>query len=329
MDFFVKLLTTTVDKVMLTVLHNWPLLMVGILIAAGTRTFLDQNRVAGFLNRHKGKGVLAATAAGVTTPLCSCGTTAVILGMMAGEMPWAPIIAFMVASPLTSPGELFYSASLFGWPFALIFFAAAIVLGLAGGAAGSILERRGWLSGQARMARTAEVEEAASSEPDTGGGQVELFPVVCCESAGRSRKPDWRRFVNEAWLGAKSLLPRFLGFAFIGYLLNGLIPQEWVNGLFGSGHVYSVPLAATIGLPLYFNTETSLPLLRALMDGGMSHGAGLAFLITGAGTSMGAVAGALTIARWRVIALVVAVLWVGAVIFGFGLDAAMAAGLLR
>jgi hypothetical protein len=39
----------------------------------------------------------------------------------------------------------------------------------------------------------------------------------------------------------------------------------------------------------------------------------LAFMISSAGTSIGAIAGALTIARWCVIARVVGVLWVGAV----------------
>ncbi|MDQ1301148.1 MAG: hypothetical protein QG637_1069, partial [Chloroflexota bacterium] len=58
----------------------------------------------------------------------------------------------------------------------------------------------------------------------------------------------------------------------------------------------------------FFNTEASLPLARALLKAGMSHGAVLAFLITGAGTSIGAVTGALTIARWRVVGLVIATL---------------------
>ena len=39
----------------------------------------------------------------------------------------------MVASPLTSPEELFYSAGLFGWPFAIAFFVSSILLGLVGG----------------------------------------------------------------------------------------------------------------------------------------------------------------------------------------------------
>lgn len=110
----------------------------------------------------------------------------------------------------------------------------------------------------------------------------------------------------------------FFSFAFIGYLLNGLIPPAWVAAIFGSGNAYSVPLAATLGLPLYINTEGSLPLVRAMLDSGMSQGAALAFLITGAGTSFGAIAGALTIARWRVIGLVVGTLWVGAILIGWG-----------
>jgi uncharacterized membrane protein YraQ (UPF0718 family) len=47
--------------------------------------------------------------------------------------PWAPIVAFMVASPLTSPEELLLSAGLFGWPFALTFLTGTIALGSAAG----------------------------------------------------------------------------------------------------------------------------------------------------------------------------------------------------
>jgi hypothetical protein len=75
-------------------------------------------------------------------------------------------------------------------------------------------------------------------------------------------------------------------------------------------------------LPFYLNTEASMPLLLGLIDSGMSQGAALAFLITGAGTSLGALAGALTIARWRVIGIVLATLWTGAIILGIAYDLA-------
>ncbi len=126
---------------------------------------------------------------------------------------------------------------------------------------------------------------------------------------------------------AGRLVATFLGFAFIGYLLNDLVPESWVSTLFGPGRVYGVPLAATLGLPLYLSSEASLPLVRALLESGMSQGAVMAFLIAGSGTSIGAIAGALTIARWRVVALVVGVLWIGAMAAGFGWNLLQATGI--
>ncbi len=307
MTFIVELVLKTLGQVWLTLSHNWPFLVASVVIASLLKVYLDQARVAAFLQRYRNAGVLIATGTAVATPLCSCGTTAIVLGMMAGSMPWAPIVAFMVSSPLTSPEELVFSAGLFGWAFALTFFLASILLGLAGGAAAHFLESRGWLKGQARFM------------PISGGsGLVEAAPAVVVRSS------RWGEFGKELWLNAKRLVIFFLGFATIGYLLNNLIPQEWVSALFGQGRVYGVPLAAVLGIPFYFNTEASMPLARALLDAGMSQGAVLAFLITGSGTSVGAIAGALTIARWRIVGLVVGTLLVGAVAFGYAYDLLLA-----
>ncbi|KKM10362.1 hypothetical protein SY88_14240 [Clostridiales bacterium PH28_bin88] len=291
----------------------WPLLAVSALIAAFMKVFVDQNKVASFLKRKQGTGVLVSTATAVSTPLCSCGTTAVILGMMANTMPWAPIVAFMVASPLTSPQELFYSAGLFGWPFALAFFGASVVLGLLGGLAAYALERKGWLVNQARF--RSVLDNSAATREEDGAGAQHAAPRV-----------SWRDVLREFYLVGRQLLAFFLGFAFIGYVLNGLIPEAWITAFFGSGRAYGVPLAATLGLPLYINTEASMPLVRSLIDNGMSQGSAMAFLITGAGTSIGAIVGALTIARWRVVGLVIGILWGGAIIFGYAYNALLARG---
>ncbi len=305
MDALVTLLLKTALQVWETFLHNWYFLVISAVIATVLKLYVDQNQVAAFLRRNQATGVLAATAAAVGTPLCSCGTTAVILGMMASMMPWAPIIAFMVSSPLTSPEELIYSAGLFGWPFAIAFFVASIVLGLLGGLVGHIFDRRGWLAGQARFVQPV----------------AQCCAVVPALAAAVHKRVDFKTLAYETWDTGRRLLVFFLVFAFVGYGLNNLIPSEWIAMLFGPGHVYGVPLAATLGLPFYLNTEVSLPLLRAMLDGGMSSGAALAFLITGAGTSIGAIAGALTIARWRVVGLVIGTLWFGAVLFGLAADA--------
>lgn len=314
MDFFLALVYAALRRTAASFSHNWPFLLTSVLVAAALKLFLDEEGASSFLRRFRGAGVAAATAVAVTTPLCSCGTTAVVLGMMAGSMPLGPIVAFMVASPLSSPGQLFYSAGLFGWPFALAYFGATILLGLAGGALADALEARGWLKGQIRLA-------PAPVAPLAGAACGCRAPV-----AARSPVETLRRYPRLAAGVAGRLVPLFAGFAFVGYLLNGFIPAAWVQALFGEGRAYGVPLAATLGLPLYVSSEASMPAIRALLESGMSRGAIAAFLIAGAGTSVGAVAGALTIARRRVVGLVIAVLWLGAILAGWGMDAFAALG---
>jgi uncharacterized membrane protein YraQ (UPF0718 family) len=282
----------------------WPLLLLSILLSVVIKLYVNQEQVAHFLRHNSRNGVLASTGLAVATPFCSCGTTAVVLGMLASTVPWAPIVAFLVASPLTSPQEMVYSAGLFGWPFAIAFMAASILLGLAGGAIAQLAEDRGWLKDQARMRSSQGI-----GLPMADASNQKKLPPVTVKRFGRE-------FLDLSW----KLLLMFFGFSFIGYFLNALIPQDWIQAAFGTGQAFSIPLAALLGLPFYLNTEASMPLVRAFMESGMSAGAALAFLITGAGTSVGAIAGAFTIARWRVLAIVVGTLVVGAMVAGMAYD---------
>jgi hypothetical protein len=374
MNALIHLAQQSLAQVALSLRHNWPFLALSILIASVLNHFLDSRRIATFLRRHRRAGVLGATALAVTTPLCSCGTTAVVLGMMASLLPWAPIVAFMVASPLSSPEGLVYSAGLFGWPFALTYFGASIVLGLAGGLAAAVAESNGWLTNQTRFAGAVPAAAAAARPQSPRGAATRAMPLAsslesafsgwgqpalagcsacgapvravgtaCCAAPAGTATADgagdppvpkpgtkWQRVLAVLLARTAStgwrLTLLFIAFAFVGYFVNGLIPSAWVAKLFGSGNAFSVPLAATLGLPLYVNSEASLPLVRAMIDNGVSPGAAMAFLITGAGTSIGAVLGALTIARWRVLALVVGTLWLGALAAGYAYNLLVAAG---
>ena len=362
MTYIIQLLETTLDKVLLAFAHNWIYLLASVLLGSLIKLYLDKDRVAGYLQKHQKGGVALATAVAVGTPLCSCGTTAIVIGMMASMMPWAPIVAFMVSSPLSSPEGMFYTAGLFGWPFALAGFIASILLGLAGGLAAGLLEEAGWLKNQARLvnvplASAAPVPQSLPAQSTCGCQTAQFLPVTAlavpadclCQSAPTAlalpsqgscgcpsaqtippaAKPlvTFRMVAQQLSQDAPRMLIMFFSFAFLGYLLNGLIPNAWITALFGSGHIYGVPLAATLGLPFYINSEASLPMVRAMLDSGMSQGAALAFLISGAGTSIGAIAGALSIARWRVIATVVSTLWAGAMAAGLFFDLLLKIGM--
>jgi uncharacterized membrane protein YraQ (UPF0718 family) len=307
------LLTKTLTQTAVTLAHTWPYLAFAVVVAAVLKVHVQPARVRAMLARYQRASVLGAIGLSVATPLCSCGTMALVLAMLATSMPWAPIVAFMVASPLTSPGQLFYTAGLFGWTFAAFHFATAIVLGFAGAGAAAFLQARGGLTNQARF---QELEPA----PISGGSDVAVT-VDAMPLGERPARPGLREYGRALVVEGRRLGALFIAFAFIGYLLNNLVPAAWVTALFGAGQRWGVLLAATAGLPLYVNSDASLPLVRSFLDSGASPGAAMAFLLTGAGTSVGAVAGALTIARWRVLAIVVATLWVGATAAGYVFDA--------
>jgi len=308
-----ELVANTLTQVMGTFTHTWPYLVLSVLVGAVLKVHVEPTRLRAWLARHQRASVVGAIGLAVLTPLCSCGTMALVLAMLVTSMPWAPIVAFMVASPLTSPGQLLFTAGLFGWTFAGFHFGVAIVLGFAGAATAALLESRGWLVNQMRLARPTLAPIAG------GSGAVVVEPAT----QGLAR-PGFREYAPAILVEGRRLTLLFVSFAFVGYLINNLIPAMWVTALFGSGQTWGVALAATFGLPLYVNSDASLPLVKSFLDSGASPGAAMAFLLTGAGTSVGAVVGALTIARWRVLAVVVATLWVGAVISGYVFDALVA-----
>ena len=308
-----ELLTKTLTQVVVMFAHTWVYLAFGVLVAAVLKVHVQPARLQAWLRRYQRVSVLGAIGFGVATPLCSCGTMALVLAMLATSMPWAPIVAFMVASPLTSPGQLLYTAGLFGWTFAAFHFAVAILLGVAGGAAAAVLESRGWLANQTRL-------RGLSPAPIAGGSDA---AVAVTPPVERAERPSLGEYARAVFAEGRRLAVLFVTFAFIGYLLNNLIPAAWVTALFGSGQTWGVVLAATLGLPLYVNSDASLPLVKSFLDSGASPGAAMAFLVTGAGTSVGAVVGALTIAKWRVLAVVVGTLWVGAIVAGYVFNAVL------
>lgn len=340
MEYLAGLIVTVANDVWTTLLHNWPYLLVSVVVAALVQVFVDAGRLSRWLRRRTWVAVLGAVALGALTPFCSCGTTAIVLGALASAVPWAPIVAFMTSSPLTSPEEFVYSVGLFGLDFSVVYVAAAIVVGLVGGLAAWWLEGRGLLRDQNRMVipRPASLTtESASSSCDSC--QPEPAPAECASCTPTPAAPPsgarlltvverpapapvrpakLRQFAVALGQNSRRMAFYFLAFATVGYLAIRLIPTGTLEAWLGAGNpVWSVPLAALIGIPVYLNSEGSLPLVASLLDGGMSPGAGLAFLITGAGTSIGAISGMLIIARWRIVALVVGTLFVTAIATGW------------
>ena len=106
MTWVADLIGRVAGDVWSTMAADWPYLLLSILAAAAVPVYLGTDRLSRWLSQRRWLAIGAAVMLATLTPFCSCGTTAIVLGMLATRTPWAPLVAFMVASPLTSPEEL-------------------------------------------------------------------------------------------------------------------------------------------------------------------------------------------------------------------------------
>ena len=355
MQFVWNILKDTVVYVLETLVHNLPALGIGVIVASGIKVYLDPEKMKNWLIRRSAISIPATVAFGAFTPFCACGTMAVVLSMMATALPWGPIMAFLTSSPLMSPEGFIFLSGIISPAFAVALTIASVIIGLGSGYMTHLIEKKtAFLNDQLRFADPPATQSACGCPEKEPGAEAAngytalrqpacvcedahgtITPAGCCGSAAlavdsavkvSSTKSLFQKhkiaalFQNVFEVGILKILPLFALFAGIGYLVNRFIPSSWISAVFGAKNALGVPLAAMVGLPLYVNGDSAIPLIQSLMKSGVSGGAMLAFMITGPGTSAGVVAGISTILKKKAVALYIGYLLVGAILLGYAYD---------
>jgi len=93
-------------------------------------------------------------------------------------------------------------------------------------------------------------------------------------------------WLSETYKLAKLITPILLVGVFFAGVLREILPPEWIATYVGDNGWGSTFTASLIGAMMYFSTMTEVPIVRALMDLGMSKGAALALLLAGPALSL-------------------------------------------
>jgi uncharacterized protein len=229
---------------------------------------------------------------GALTPFCTCSSIPVLAGLLRSGAPFGPTMTFLFASPLLDPVVLGLLAFVIGLKGATLY---AVVTFVASIGMGVVL---------ARLGLESDVKEAAYRSKDEDG---------CC-SVGLL--PAWRTAWSEAWGFLVAVLPYLLVGTAIGAVVYGFIPTEWVASVAGADQPLAIPMAAAFGVPIYVNDETFFPITSALLEKGMGLGAVVALVITGMGVSLPEVSMLAGLFRVRLVAVLVASVFVVAIASG-------------
>jgi uncharacterized membrane protein YraQ (UPF0718 family) len=307
-------------------------LLLSILIAVVMAVYIDPVKARHYLMKKKSFLIPGSVGFGALTPLCACGTMAVVISLLTTALPWGPIMAFLVSSPLMSPDTFVLISGFLGVKFAVVLAFGSIVLGLTAGYLTHLIETKtNFLKDQFRAVSNKKNQNKAAETNYRSAGAIQFQYYkagnACCASVSVSKTQTFveklkikefaQTFIS---LGVKKILPLFLIFAFIAYAVKAFVPTVWIMELFSGNNIFSVPLAALIGLPLYVSDSTVAPLLQVLQQAGASNGSLLAFMIAGPGTGLGVIIGLNVVLKRKALLLYLAYIFFGAVVLGYLYD---------
>lgn len=224
-------------------------------------------------------------------------------------------MAFLISSPLSSPSNYIFETAFFGNKFANGVLNSSIFLGLSSGFIAHILEiKTNFFKNQFRLEKKEKKEGCFCSEISSTN-EVKSSEDTSLENKNSIfKKYKLDEFAKQFYnIGIKKILFYFIVFIAIGRIVEMIIPKEWIMSLFSSDKAYSIPLATTIGLSLYLNDSSALPLLKSFINAG----AVLTFLIAGKATGIPVMTGMATFLRKRAMFYYIAFIYFGAILCGY------------
>ena len=278
-----------------------PFILASVMVAAGLKAAGADNLVASAFAARPMAAIVTASLFGALSPFCSCGVVPLVAALLVAGVPIAPVLAFCIASPIMDPEMFILTAAGLGLEFAVVKTLAAVGMGMFAGLVALGLTRAGFLSDALKPVATPGC--CASGTPDTAPPPVWRFWA----EAARRRDFATAGATNFIFLG------RWLLFAFLlESLMVAYVPDRLVASWLGSGNDFAMPLAVLVGVPAYLNGYAAIPLVRSLIDLGMSPATGLAFMLAGSVTSIPAAIAIYSLAKPRLFGLYLGVAGAGA-----------------
>src|SRR6056297_994671 len=190
---------------------DWWILLIGISIAVIIKVYVGSDSLRNWIKKNEKISILGSIGFGSFSPLCACGTMAVILSMFVSQMPWAPIMTFLVSSPLTSPSQFIFQTEFLGLNLALAVLISSIILGISAGILTNLLSKRTIFFDKQYRASFKDNNKNGSCNKSKSQNILDKYKI--------------KQLIYEFYeLGIKKVLLYFLIFISIGHLVEIFVP---------------------------------------------------------------------------------------------------------
>lgn len=238
------------------------LLVVINYIMAVTRYYFPTEKVRNLLTKRRWFGLdyLFAAFLGVVTPFCSCSSIPLFIGFLSAGIPLGVTFAFLIASPLVNESSLIIFPALFGLKTTIIYNLLGILVAVVGGV----------------IIQKLHLEKYVNSELLKYKSRLD----VEAENGGEKMKPSvlLRYWWQDGIKITRSIFPYVVLGVAIGAAIHGFVPATLIEKYLAIKAWWVIPVATLIGVPLYANSVSVIPVMEALIGKGIPLGTALAFM---------------------------------------------------
>ena len=248
------------------------LLFLGISFFVGLlQYYIPPKKVRNILSSKNGKGYIIAGFLGAITPFCSCSTIPFLKGLLRAQAGFGPTLVFLFSSPLLNPIVMGLLVVTFGLHVAIFYFVVAMGVSII---AGYCLEKMGFEQYVKTETNTCQDNSNGCSQESS----QDFYKI-------NSHVP-WKKIWITTWADFIAVLPYLVISVFVGSIIYGFAPTDFISKITSHYPLLAVPIAAVIGMPLYIRASMMIPISAALAAKGLDMGVILAFIIGSAGASL-------------------------------------------
>lgn len=227
-----------------------------------TRYFFPMEKVRDILTNNKlfGLQYVLAAALGAVTPFCSCSSIPLFMGFLSAGIPLGVTFTFLISSPLINESSLFLFPSVFGLKTTILYNLFGMVISVLSGI----------------LIQKLHLEKFVQPEMMAFVGKKQLQEKYKQETI--PLKELIKLWTDEMISITKKIYPYMILGVTLGAIIHGFVPKNFVDTLLSTNSILSVPLAVLLGVPLYANSVSVIPIVDALIQKGVPMGTALAFM---------------------------------------------------
>ena len=274
------------------------LLSVLIYLASYIQSYFTPERTRKILSKYKGiwANIIGALL-GTVTPFCSCSSIPIFIGFTKAGLPVGVTFSFLISSPLVDLASVILLASIFNWQIALAYVVVGLLIAIIGGTVISIFKMDKYVADFIKVDNTKIVED-------------QEIETMTKKDRRIYAKDQVKEIIRRVWI-------YILIGVFIGALIHGVVPRDWVATVLGENNPFSVLIATVVGIPMYADIFGTLPIAEALVSKGVQIGTVLAFMMAVTALSLPSIIMIKKVVKMKLLLTFVGIVTAGIIIMGY------------